>query len=285
VTGSKNRKGSILINLLIILLLIIGICLGLLGALGYITSHGKYANVPEVTGMTLDEATELLDKSGFRVEIQDSVWMADMKPTAIVKQTPEGKAVVKANRKVFLTVNRIQPPLIEMPSLVGLTFRNANIWLKQMGLELGDTARKPDIAKDAVLEQLYNGRPIAPGTRIFVGTKISFVLGSGLGEMDLEVPDLYGMRFAEAKRYLQDAGLNVGAVVPDFDVTDTASAFIYKQNPEKKEKDADGRTIINKIRVGQAIDLFLSKAVPTGRVEENDPESVSKGTNKEDEEE
>ncbi len=256
------------VNLLLAIAVFVLLCVAVLTALESITNHGEYTNVPEVTGMSLAEATKSLEAKGFRVEIQDSVWMADMEPKAVVKQSPEPNAVVKAKRKVFLTVNREQPPLIEMPNLVGFTFRNANIFIKQMGLELGDTSRKPDIAKDAVLEQRFNGRPIAPGTRIFVGSAISFVLGSGLGDQELDVPDMFGMRYSEALAALQGAGLNVGAIIADTDVRDTANAFVYKQNPEKKKKDEEGKTIINKIRIGQAIDLFLKREMPAVREED-----------------
>ena len=277
-------KRGFFVNLLFILLLFALLCFGILSALGYLTGHGKYANVPDVSGMNWPEAEKLLDQKGFRVEIQDSVWMPDMEPFAVVKQSPEANAVVKSNRKVFLTVNRQQPPLVEMPNLIGFTFRNANIFLKQLGLELGDTSRKPDIAKDAVLEQRFNGRPIAPGTKIFYGSQISFVLGSGLGDEEMTVPDLFGMRYSEALARLQEAGLNVGAVIPDFDVKDTLNAFVYKQMPEQKKKDAEGATIVNRIRVGQAIDLFLSVAVPSARAEVFEDVPVTEGTKQEEEE-
>lgn len=277
-------KRGFFVNLLFILLLFALLCFGILSALGYLTGHGKYANVPDVSGMNWPEAEKLLDQKGFRVEIQDSVWMPDMEPFAVVKQSPEANAVVKSNRKVFLTVNRQQPPLVEMPNLIGFTFRNANIFLKQLGLELGDTSRKPDIAKDAVLEQRFNGRPIAPGTKIFYGSQISFVLGSGLGDEEMTVPDLFGMRYSEALARLQEAGLNVGAVIPDFDVKDTLNAFVYKQMPEQKKKDAEGATIVNRIRVGQAIDLFLSVAVPSARAEVFEDVPVTEATKQEEEE-
>ncbi len=277
-------KRGFFVNLLFILLLFALLCFGILSALGYLTGHGKYANVPDVSGMNWPEAEQLLEEKGFRVEIQDSVWMPDMEPFAVVKQSPEANAVVKSNRKVFLTVNRQQPPLVEMPNLIGFTFRNANIFLKQLGLELGDTSRKPDIAKDAVLEQRFNGRPISPGTKIFYGSQISFVLGSGLGDEEMTVPDLFGMRYADALARLQEAGLNVGAVIPDFDVKDTLNAYVYKQMPEQKKKEAEGATIVNRIRVGQAIDLFLSVAVPSARAEAFEDTPVTEGTKQEEEE-
>jgi beta-lactam-binding protein with PASTA domain len=177
---------------------------------------------------------------------------------------PFGDEMVKARRTIYLTVNRSQPPLIEMPNLVGLSFRNAELYLRQMGLKLGDTLRKPDIAKDAVLEQLYNGVAIRPGTKIFQGSTIGFVLGSGIGLDEIEVPMLIGLTFGEVQTMLSGMGLQSGALIIDTDVKDTAQAFIYKQSPSVREQLPDGTIQKNRIRPGQSIDLWLgtTKVVP-----------------------
>jgi eukaryotic-like serine/threonine-protein kinase len=117
--------------------------------------------------------------------------------------------------------------------------------------------RKPDIAKDAVLDQLYNNQSVKPGTRLFMGSTVSFVLGDGLGEDEMDVPVVIGMTFAEAKAYLASYGLNVGGLIVDSDVKDTARSFVTKQFPEKKTLQGDGSMQLNKIRPGQAMDIWL----------------------------
>ncbi|HET8686138.1 MAG TPA: PASTA domain-containing protein, partial [Methanosarcina sp.] len=129
---------------------------------------------------------------------------------------------------------------------------------------LGDTLRKPDIAKDAVLEQLYNGVAIRPGTKIFQGSTVSFVLGSGIGMDELEVPMLIGLSFGEVQSLLSGMGLQYGALIVDADVQDTAQAFVYKQSPALREQLPDGTVQKNRIRPGQSIDLWLgtTKVLP-----------------------
>jgi beta-lactam-binding protein with PASTA domain len=247
-----------LVNLLLALALLFGIVFVFLSFLDIITKHNKYTEVPSVVNKNLDAAIEALESKGFKVEIQDSSWNPDVAPLMVMRQSPEPGQTVKANRLIFLTVNKSQPPLVDMPNLVGFSFRNAMLFINQIGLKLGDTLRKPDIAKDAVLEQLYQGRSIPPGTRIFKGSTVSFVLGSGLGENDFEVPDMYGLTYAEAKNLLQGMGLNIGAILPDPDVKDTMSAFIYRQNPNSITFLPDGAKQVNRMREGQSLDIWLS---------------------------
>lgn len=234
----------------------------LLWMLGSITRHGEYEKIPVVTGKTFEEAQKLLADKGFTAEVQDSVWKENIPPLTVIRQSPDGDQMVKMHRQVYLTINRSQPPLIDVPNMVGLSFRNAELYLKQLGLKLGDTSRKPDIAKDAVLEQLYNGKTITPATRLFQGSTIDFVLGSGIGSDEFEVPDLRGLTYGDAKALLNSLGLNIAGVLPDRDVTDTPGAFIYKQIPEKITKQADGFIQKNKIHAGQSMDVWLSTTKP-----------------------
>ena len=232
-----------------------------LWSLGFITHHGDFEKVPNVKGKVLTEARNILETKGFKVEIQDSLYVDTLPPLAVIKQSPEGETMVKNKRTIYLSINRSQPPLVEMPSMVGFSFRNAEMYLKQLGLKLGDTTRKPDIARDAILEQLYQGQQIKAGTKIFLGSTISLVLGSGLGDEEFDVPDLTNMTFKEAKEVLKRMNINVGSLVPDPDVRDTANAIVFKQFPTRNFEVSEGIFETNKIREGQGIDLWLSKII------------------------
>ena len=239
-----------------------------LWSLGFFTNHGDFEKVPGIKGKPLAEAQKLLESKGFKVEVQDSLYMDTLAPFAVIKQSPEGDMMVKSHRTIYLTINRSQPPLVEMPNMVGFSFRNAEMYMKQLGLKLGDTTRKPDIARDAVLEQLYNGQQIKAGTKIYMGSTISFVLGNGLGEDEFEVPVITGSTFKEAKAILRGMSLNVGALVIDADVKDTANAVVYKQFPNRTTDMGDGGIQTNKIREGQGIDMWLGKKMKEQPVEE-----------------
>ena len=150
-----------------------------------------------------------------------------------------------------------------MPKLEGQSFRAAEISLKQYGLKLGDTLYRPDFAKNSVLEQQYNGARIATNTKIPMGSRITLVLGSGLGQDEFAVPDLVGLSYAEAKVLLQSLGLNPGVAVLDNDVRDTLNSYIYRQDPQRFNIDRQ----VNRIRQGQSVDVWLSTQKPVNPID------------------
>jgi beta-lactam-binding protein with PASTA domain len=250
-----NIVAGIVILLLLLLLF--------LGSLALLTQHGKTMKIPNVTGMKFDQAKKTLETQGFEVQIQDSVYSDTMPPLQVVKQFPEADNLVKVNRSVYLTINRSEAPFIQMPNLVSMSFRNANMVLRQYGLRLEDTVFKPDFARNSVLEQLYKGSNIKPGDKIQQGSAITLVLGNGIGGTGFIVPDLKGLTYREAKARLDSSNLAFGAVVPKGDVQDTANAFIYRQNPEQFSD--DGRA--NRIHPGMTVDIWLSVDRPVVRTD------------------
>ena len=246
------------INIIVGLVLAFGIFFLFLSSLKCLTGHGRSATVPLVAGKNYEEAKKILKKAGFRVEIQDSIYVDTAKAMMVIKQIPDSDELVKSNRTVYLVVSRSIPPEMEMPNLVGYSFRNAEMVLKNMDLKIGDTTFKPDFARNAVLEQWYNGEPITPGTPIRKGSVVSLVLGDGVGKREFVVPDITGMSFCKAKKFLEENGIIIGAIITDANVEDTCNAYIYKQNPER----FDDEKRFQRIRSGQTMDLWLQLDKP-----------------------
>ncbi len=224
-----------------------------LGSLDIITHHGKTMKIPAVVGQSIDQAKKTLESQGFEIVIQDSIYNDTIPPLQVIKQFPDADNLVKVNRTVYLTINRAVAPEIDMPNLLSMTFRNAEMVLRRYGLKLGDTVFKPDFARNSVLDQQYKGQSIKPGTKIQQGSEITLVLGNGVG-IEFIVPDLFGMTYRDARAAISESGLIVGSVVPDADVTDTMSAFVYRQNPDRYDYEKQ----VNHIRQGQIIDIWIS---------------------------
>ncbi len=252
---------SLFINILAgILFLFILIAL-FFGMLDWITGHGKYEKVPSVLGQNIDAARLNLLAKGFSVEVSDSVYDNSVGALSVVRQSPEADAMVKHGRVIYLSINRAVAPLVEMPNMVGFSFRSASMYLQSLQLKLGDTTYRPDIARNAVLEQRYNGEIIKPGTKIPLGSIISFVLGSGIGNGDIYVPDLVGLTLAQAKTQLATLSLNLGSIVPLETIKDTSNVFVVRQNPPVYNTDTVG-VEPNKVRPGQIIDVYISNTPP-----------------------
>lgn len=243
------------VNLLVVTLLAALLIFLSLKMLGFITKHGQFLEVPSVIGKKTDEAVKFLEAKGFEVSIQDSVYVDTAKMGVVLKQLPDPNSTVKINRTVYLTVNRLTLPLVDMPSLQGKTLNYALDILKRSHLTLGDTTFRPDFMMGSVLEQHYRGNAIPSGAKLPWGSKVDLVIGSGLSQERFMVPDLLGMTLSEAKLLLEQNNITLAAIVPDAGVTDTLGAFVYKQNPPRYNDEKQPVYI----QSGQVMDLWVSK--------------------------
>ncbi|MEO6314561.1 MAG: PASTA domain-containing protein [Chitinophagaceae bacterium] len=245
-------------NILFAVVLVTVLLFIFLLSLNWITHHGKILKIPQVTGKSLSAAKQQLEQQGFDIIIQDSVYVDTLAALNVVKQFPDADAEVKINRTVYLTINRAAPPLIQMPQLVGQSFRSAEILLKQTGLKLGDTTFVADFAKNSIKRQSFKGKEISFGTKIPMGSKIDLVISNGISDINISVPDLIGMSYADAKVLMEGNNLEFGSRAFDREVKDSASSFIYKQSPERMAEDHR----VNRIHQGQLIDIWLGVEKP-----------------------
>jgi len=251
-------RQSFIVNLLVAVALVFLLGFIFFQSLGWITHHGEYLKVPSVTGKNVDDAIKLLEKQGFEVVITDSLYNDSLGLNKVKKQLPDADATVKVNRTVFLNINPTTLPMIEMPKLEGLSLRFAVDKLTKNHLKLGDTTNRPDFMKGSVLEQLYNGKKIEAGSKIRWGSSVDLVVGGGLQAQRIPVPDLTGLTVTEAREILKDKGILLAAILTTGTITDTANAFVYKQNPEVW--DYEGSPIY--IQPGQTIDIWIQLTRP-----------------------
>ncbi len=227
-------------------------------SLNWITKHGESNTVPAVTGKRLADAEAVLEKRGFNLIVQDSLFSDSLPPGQVLRQVPEADDVVKVNRTVYVTINRFVPPDVEIPKLSGFSYRNAEMVLRNLGLRVGDTTFRTDFAKNTVLEVLYQGRTVFPGAKIKMGSALDLVIGSGIGDEAILVPKLIGLSFDEARALLDAQGIILGAPVFNADVTDSATAYVYRQRPMPKTPDGKPLTM----RAGQMVDIWLQVERP-----------------------
>ena len=170
-------------------------------------------------------------------------------PGTVLDQDPASGSKVKENRTIYLTINATQPPDVKMPDLVDVSFRQAEAMLQSFGLVVGDVIYRSDLAKNAVLQQLYKNKSIKPGTMLPKGGVIDLVLGDGLGDIDVPIPDVIGLTLEDALSILKKASLTIRNIHYDPGVRDSLSAKIYLQKPSSE----DGITL----KQGNGIDIFL----------------------------
>lgn len=245
-------------NILFALILVVVFFVLFMASLRWITKHGESKTVPAITGKPINEVESILEKSGFDLVVQDSVFYDSVGPGVVLKQVPEGDEIVKVNRTVYVTINRFTPPDVSMPNLVGYSYRNAEMALINLGLKVGDTTYRVDFAKNSVLDQRFHGKPLKVGDKVKMGSAIDLVLGSGLGNEDMAMPRLTGLTLSEAKMMVEQAGLIMGSVIETEPLTDKDNAFVVRQSPQALT--TDGLKV--RIRPGQMVDLWLANQPP-----------------------
>lgn len=217
------------------------------------THHGQAIHVPDLSGLTPDEVDDVISSRDLRFEIVDSVYSQEMPRGTVIKQNPTANSIVKKNRKVFLTMNAVNPEMISMPRLVGLSIRQARLALQNAGLVLGDISYRPDYAINNVLQQMHADSVISEGTSIRKGGTIDLELGMGLSSKTTRVPDLIGLNFEAADEIISDFFLNTGAITYGDSIVneeDSANAFIWRQYPEFDE--------FGRLNMGMEVDIWLT---------------------------
>ena len=233
-------------------------------SLGWITGNGKTEKVPNVLGLDVTAAEKNIKALGFDLVLQDSIYVDTLARNSVLRQTPEADEVVKKGRTIFLTVNRVIAPQVDMPNLIGFSLKSAQTYLKVLGLRIGTINLVADRNKNVIVEQLVGNTPIAPGTKIVSGTLINFTVGDGGASIGMEVPDLIGLTVDMAKMKLASMGLLVGNIISNGAIQDTATAFVIQQNPGTYSSvlDSLGMPVKNVTIQGVAIDLVIDKVAP-----------------------
>lgn len=229
---------------------VIGILLIAFFSLRFYTKHGEGLDVPALKGLNIAEAVSKLEDLGLRYEV-DSVYVMDKPPGIVTDQDPEAGTFVKDNRTIYLTINTNKAPNVSFPDVEFKTLREAKSIIESYGLKLGDTTYRHDVGRDVVLEASFGGQTLKKGESIPKGSYINLVLSDGLGEEDVDLPDLTGFTLDEARFSLKGIHLTVGTITYQGNITDTANAVIVMQTPALADT-------LSKVKLGTPINLTLA---------------------------
>ena len=213
-----------------------------------ITNHGESITVPDLQGLSIDELQEFIVERDLRFEVVDSVYSSELPPLTVTRQFPKPGSKVKQKRKIFISLNSVNPPTTRMPDLLDKTLKNAELILKSYELVPGKILYKPDPFRN-VIDQLYNGEPIEPNTPLPKGSVIDLVRGDGHGIRLFEMPDLRGLPLSEANVIIRGNNLQPGLVFND-DSLEVNVSVVLRQSPRQ------GLTV----RIGRSVDLWLGDA-------------------------
>jgi beta-lactam-binding protein with PASTA domain len=210
-----------------------------------VTNHGETITVPDITGMHVDELKSFLGARNLRYEVNDSSYSSQYPPLTVLRQFPRAGSVVKENRVIYISLNRINPPTVPMPDLIDGSLINADAVLQGNELKRGKVILVRGPFLNVVREMRYEGKKIEPGTRIPKGSAIDLVVEDG-GSDTIAMPDVVGLSLEDAKVPIFGSHLNIGRI---YIVGDTlrGGAVVLKQKPAAYEN----------IKVGDVVELWV----------------------------
>ena len=184
--------------------------------------------VPELAGLTSEEASRLLSDQGLRYRSAEPAgrWNAEVAEGRVIETRPRAGGFVKRGSivEVVLSLGRRQA---SVPNLAGKAMSSAQVTVQSEGLELGDTLA---IASSAGEPGSIVGQDPPPGASVAAGTRIDLLVALDAPSDTFVMPDLVYRRYEPVRGYFEGGGFRMGAVKfePYEGISD---GTILRQNP------------------------------------------------------
>lgn len=224
----------------------IGAALLLLAGLLFLL-FGRQVTVPDVTGMTAEQAETRLASVGLESGSVTATESAEVAQGTVVGQNPAAGERVRRGSEVGLIVVGGVPD-VQVPDVLGLSKAEAVAALEDAGLAVATTdAPSSSVDRGDVIRQTPSGGQTVPQ-----GTTVGIVVSEGERVENVAVPDVTGMSRAEAEAALREAGLRfVVAENPNPDVPD---GTVASQLPAAGDSVAQGTTVGIEVSTGAPAD-------------------------------
>jgi len=178
--------------------------------------HGQEVNMVDVRRKPTTEAVSLLKKSGFEVQVIDTIESGNQPKGIVVDQQPPPGRLVKKGHIVGLVITG-GTHFFQMPNLVGRPIKAAKIILDNNKLILDTLAY---LYASDIPEGVVSDQSILAGSMVSTNRQVSLVVSKGRPSHQLEVPMLTGLSLEEARVAVSKAGFKVGLIryVPTADL-------------------------------------------------------------------
>ena len=173
--------------------------------------HGREVTVPDFRGMTPGQAERVAFEHGLELAPNDHFYSATVPAGRILSQQPEPGTRVRRGFRVA-AAESLGPQRIEIPAVLGMSPRAAEIEIRRRGLELGSAAELP--TTNAALQAIIAQTP-APGAQGVTSPRVSLLYAAAPPDNGYVMPDLAGMSLAEATSLVNASGLKASITTID----------------------------------------------------------------------
>lgn len=215
---------------------IIVVLLAFLGiAIWAIAKDSGGVKVPDLTGMTVDEATAVLEPLGLKIEVAREVASSSHPAGAIVRQDP--KAGDRMDKGGIVKVQISKGGQTEgVPNVVGKTRKEAESILTGIGFKVAFTEQ---FSNDYPAGTVVSQTPAA-GEEAEEGSTITLVISKGAETVT--VPNVEGLSEADAVAALEKVGL--AASVVNQETSDSSKVGkVLTQDPKSGQKANKGSAV------------------------------------------
>jgi beta-lactam-binding protein with PASTA domain len=172
--------------------------------------HGREAVVPNLSGLTVSDATSLARRSGLNLNLENTFYSADIPAGRILAQDPAAGSRVRRDWPVRITES-LGAQRVEIPDLTGQTERAATIGIRRLSLELGAVAHlaiggEPDVVLTQSPPANASG---VDGPR--VSLLVSDPVPGNAPALAYAMPSLVGLSYSAASARAASAGLRLVA--------------------------------------------------------------------------
>jgi serine/threonine-protein kinase len=168
---------------------------------------GRLVMVPELVGLSDQEARSRLEEVGLEHGVRSAVSHPDAPEGAVLAQSPIPGQKVRPGAPVVVTLSR-GPEVHSIPDVSGLSARQASIVLDRLGFRVN--SREANHSTEA--GRAFGTEP-GPGTELTVPADVTLLVSKG--SPLTTVPDLSGRHIDDALELLSETGLSLGAISYD----------------------------------------------------------------------
>jgi serine/threonine-protein kinase len=232
----KARRSQILA---VVLALVCAVPLSIILLNSCSGTSSKTVDVPNVIGMTEEQAADELDKYGLEYKLGIPAISDEYEEGQVISSDPDAGEKVKKGFTVTLVLSRgTDATTVKMPTFLTQKLREAETMLEAYDLKKGEiTYEESDMPEGTIISQ-----DPEPGTVVDVNTKVNFVISQGEEDKGIEVPDLYKKTEKQAKKMLEDLGLRLGKVSKAYS-SDVEENLVISQTKEAGTSANEGDSV------------------------------------------
>ena len=202
--------------------------------------------IPDVKGMTVEEATAALTAAGFQIS-PDTVLVSDssLQPGIVLSTTPPFGESAKQGTAIVLTVSQA-PDQVAVPDMTGQTSDAAQAILSAEPYTFQVTVT-PEPSADIPANNVVRTDP-AVNTPVAKGSKVALIVSSGPAQV--KVPPVEGLTEAAARNQLTLRGLVADVQFVTVAIGSADDGHVISQSIPPTESVNPGTTV--RLKVGKA---------------------------------